>query len=71
MRLHHNWRRILARAWSVRFMAAAAIFTGLEAALPLFTDDPPIGRSAMAAVTLAVTVGAFASRLVAQKGMDE
>lgn len=65
MKLSPDWRRILKRAWSVRWMALAGILSGLEAALPFFTDRIPPGLMAVASV-LAVG-GGFIARIVVQK----
>ncbi len=39
MRLVDNWRRVLARAWSVRLIVLAALLSGIEGALPLTIED--------------------------------
>lgn len=38
MTLIHNWRDVLAYAWSVRFIVLAAFFGAIELALPLFGE---------------------------------
>ncbi|MDZ4392502.1 MAG: hypothetical protein U1B82_05970 [Cypionkella sp.] len=66
-----NWRRVLARSWSMRLMALAGIFSGLEAALPYLEQilDWPNG---IFAGLSGLTVGAaFIARLVAQKQIQE
>lgn len=69
MKLIHNWRTLLRRAWSLRLMIVAAILSGVEVALPFFSDALPRGTfAALSAVTVAL---AFAARLVAQKGVEE
>lgn len=59
-----NWRKVLRKAWSVRFMLLAALLTGLEAVLPFFTPIQPSPLWAL--VTFAIVVGAFVARFVAQ-----
>lgn len=69
MKLIHNWRTLLRKAWSLRLMIVAAILSGVEVALPFFSDALPRGTfAALSAVTVAL---AFAARLVAQKGVEE
>ena len=70
MTLVANWRRVLSRAWSVRFILLAALFSGAEIALPYLDGYLPIGRGVFAALTFAATAGAFAARLVAQSSVS-
>lgn len=69
MKLIHNWRDILRKAWSMRLMLLAAILSGVEVALPFFSDALPRGTfAALSAVTVAL---AFVARLIAQRGLEE
>lgn len=70
MRLVRNWRRVLRHAWSVRLIALSVALSGAEAALPLFLDNPPLPRGAMAAIAFAVTGLAMLARLIAQKEFE-
>lgn len=70
IRVIPNWRVVLRRAWSVKFLIFAMLFTGAEAALPIF------GASIFSPVTFAlltffVVSGATLSRFVAQKGISD
>ena len=38
-----DWRRVLRRAWSIRFSLLAAAFTAAEVVVPLFGDVLPRG----------------------------
>lgn len=68
VQLYDNWRDIVKRAWSVRFMALAFIFSVLEVMLPFFQHD--FAEPKTFAVLSGLSVGAaFISRLVAQKGV--
>jgi len=68
--LRTDWRLLLRRAWSVRLMAVAAFLTGCEAVLSTVGADwLPIPVWARMALIFAVISGAFAARLVAQKGI--
>jgi hypothetical protein len=62
---YDNWRDILKRAWSLRFMALAAVLSAAEVALPLFQDAIPHG--VFAVLSMVAVAGAFVARLVAQK----
>lgn len=71
MRPLHNWSTVLRRAWSVRFMALAALLTGVEAGLPLldgYVDIPPRIFAALACLSAA---GGLVARFIAQKGLSE
>lgn len=65
LQLYENWREILKKAWSLRFMALAALLSGIEVALPFFESSFP--RGVFAALSAAAVAGAFVARLVAQK----
>lgn len=70
MKLVANWRAVLARAWSVRLMAAAFVLTVLEVALPLLDGLLPIPPYTFAALSGLATAGAFVARLVAQNNVS-
>ena len=67
MKLIADWRRVLRRAWSVRLILLAGILSGLEVALPFIGDAYLIPTGAFAALSVLVTVAAFAMRLISQK----
>lgn len=69
MKLIHNWKRILRRAWSVRLTILAAALGGVEMALPLFSDAFP--RGVFLLLSMGTTVAAAIARLVAQPGMHD
>jgi hypothetical protein len=64
-----NWRHVLKRAWSVRWMGAAAVFSGLEVALPLLDGILPIPRTTFAVISGACVALALVTRFIAQ-GLD-
>ena len=66
MKLYDNWQEILKKAWSIRFMILAGIFSGIEVILPLFHDSIP--KNIFAALSFIFVALAFVSRLVAQRG---
>lgn len=65
MKLYDNWKEIIRKAWSVRFMLIAGILSGCEVALPLIGDAIP--RNIFAALSFIFVSAAFVARLVAQK----
>lgn len=65
MKLYDNWKEILRKAWSIRFLAIAGILSGIEVILPLFHDDIP--KNLFAALSLVFVTAAFVARLVAQR----
>jgi len=65
LRLYANWRQILRRSWSLRFIVIAGILSGCEVALPFVGDRFDAGT--FAGLSAAFTCAAFIARLVAQK----
>lgn len=65
MKLYDNWRDILTRSWSLRFILIAGVLSGCEVALPLIGDrfEPGV----FAGLSAVFTCAAFIARLVAQK----
>lgn len=64
-----NWKAVLTKAWSIRLMILAGIMSGLEVALPYFSDAIPSGL--FGAVAGLVSAGAILARLVAQEGLSD
>lgn len=64
MRLVPGWRRVFARAWSIRLAILAAILSGAEVALPYL--DFLFPRGTFAALSGVVTLLAVIARLIAQ-----
>lgn len=70
--LIRNWRRVLRSAWSVRFMAAAVLLSGIEAALAVL--DPyflGISPGFFAAATAVVSAAALLARLLVQSNIGD
>lgn len=68
MKLHSDWKRIVRKAWSFRFMVFAAALSGFEVALPFYADQLP--RGLFASLSGIVVVAAMISRLMAQKEFE-
>jgi len=69
MKLIPDWRRVLTRAWSIRLMLLAALFSVAEEALPLMGDF--IEPGLLARLSAFVTAGAIVARILAQRNMDD
>ena len=69
MRLVPEWKRILRKAWSIRLMLLAGLFSGAEVVVPLFVDAMP--RNVFAVLCFACVSGATIARVVAQQGIRE
>ena len=67
MRLYDNYREILRRSWSLRFILLAGVLSGIEVILPFFSEDIP--RNLFAVLSFFAVAAAFVARLVAQKGI--
>lgn len=64
MKLLPNWKDVLTKAWSIRFILLAGLFQGIDLALSLYSPaEASIGYVVAAAV---FTFLAFVSRIVAQ-----
>lgn len=66
-----DWRRVLRRAWSIRFSLLAAAFTAAEVVVPLFGDVllDLMPRGAFVLLAFAASIGATVARIVAQPEM--
>lgn len=64
VRLYDNWKEIIRKAWSIRFIVMAGVLSGCEVVLPLFHEDIP--RHIFASLSLFFVTAAFIARIVAQ-----
>lgn len=64
MRLGTQWRLVLRKSWSVRWIALAGLLSGAEVILPLFVDAIP--RAWFAGLSMAATAGAIWARVLVQ-----
>jgi putative Mn2+ efflux pump MntP len=72
--LHPDWQRILKTAWSVRFMALAAVLSGVATGLTIAQPYLGINPLSVAGVvglltTVSAVIGIYA-RIVKQQGID-
>lgn len=63
--LYPNWKQIIRKAWSIRFMTMAAILSACEVVLPLYEDTIP--KNLFASLSFFFVTAAFISRIVAQR----
>jgi len=71
MTLVWNWRRIVKRAWSMRFMLLAVVFSGLEIALPLLDGVLPVSRGVFAVLCGITVIIAMLARIINQPSVRE
>lgn len=69
MRLHRDWKLIVARAWSVRLMVVAGALTAGEFILQTAVGAVPFSPVLTAAAGVA-TAAALVARLIAQRNLD-
>ncbi len=65
MTLKDDWRDVVRKAWSVKFMVLAFVLTMAEVMLPFFSDAVP--PKLFAVLSGLAVAGAFVTRLLAQK----
>lgn len=68
MKLYSNWKDIVKKAWSIKFIILAGILSASEVILPLFFDY--FDRGTFAVLSFVAVSGAFMSRLIAQKDIE-
>lgn len=69
MTIIDDWKRIAARAWSIRLALLSAMLSGIETALPYIAPMKQSGW--FAAMSGLVALAAAASRIVAQPRLYE
>jgi hypothetical protein len=68
MKLYTNWKEIVSKAWSIKFIILAGALSASEVILPLFFDY--FDRGTFAVLSFVAVSGAFISRLIAQKDIE-
>lgn len=68
MKLYTNWKKIVRKAWSIKFIILAGILSASEVILPLFFDY--FDRGTFAVLSFVAVSGAFITRLIAQKDIE-
>lgn len=67
--LKSNWKQVVRKAWSIRFILLAGLFSGLEVVVPLFVDTFP--RNVFAVLSGISTAGALIARVMMQRNLDD
>lgn len=75
MKLYSNWKTIVAKAWSLRFMALSGLCSGLILVLPFYQVDIPRNQFSFLMVICSILAPVFSglamvSRLVKQRSID-
>lgn len=68
MKLYSNWKDIVKKAWSIKFIILAGILSASEVVLPLYFDL--FDRGTFAALTFVSVTAAFIARIIAQKDIE-
>lgn len=71
LRLGPSWRKVVLRAWSSRFIAAAFVFSMAEVALPYLEGTIPVSKGWFGILAGVASAGAFVSRLIVQKDLTD
>ncbi len=70
MNFIENWKEVLTKAWSVRFIVLAALLSGLEVALPTIQEHLAVAlvipHGVMAVLSAMVSAAALVARIKAQ-----
>lgn len=69
MKLVDDWKRIVLKAWSMRWMYGATVLGAFEVILPLFQDKFPRGLFAVLSV-VALLLG-IVSRVIQQRSLRD
>ena len=67
MTLIDDWRAVAQKAWSLRLSIACAVFSGIEAALPMLSGWMPQG--VFAGLSFVSALAAGVARVIAQEGL--
>lgn len=67
MKLYDNWRQILKKSWSLKFIFIAIVLNAVSVILPSYWDSFP--RDTFNIIFFVVLVAAGTARVVAQQGL--
>lgn len=70
MTLHPDWKQILRRAWSVKFMVLAGALSAAEVFMQIM-EPGSVPKGLFAALSGLVTVGALVVRVLAQNEAEK
>lgn len=72
MKLLADWKSILTKAWSVRFIILAGLLSGIEVALQIIepTVSATMPKGVFASLSGLATAAALVARVIAQNGVE-
>lgn len=70
MKLLPDWKQVLQKAWSVKFMMLAAVMSGAEVVMSILEPSNTLPAGVFAALAGVVTSVALVARLMAQNEAD-
>lgn len=70
MKLLPDWRRVLEKAWSIKFMLLAGLLSGCEVVMSILEPSNTLPAGVFAALAGVVTSLALVARLMAQNEAD-
>lgn len=68
IQLGTNWKQVVRKAWSVRFIIMAGLLSGVETILPFFSHAFQPG--VFAGLSFVAVAAAFVARIVVQKDLS-
>lgn len=71
MKLLDDWRAVLRKAWSIKFMLLAALLSGFEVVMSILQPSNVLPPGVFAALAGVVTSMALVARLMAQNEADK
>jgi len=71
MTLLPNWRDVLRKAWSIKFMVLAALMSGIEVVMSILQPSNTLPPGVFAALAGVVTSAALVARLLAQNEAEK
>lgn len=71
MKLLDDWRAVLNKAWSIKFMLGAALLSGVEVVMSILQPSNTLPPGVFAALAGVVTSMALVARLMAQNEADK
>ena len=71
MTLLPDWKRILTKAWSIKFMLGAAALSGVEVVMSILQPSNTLPPGVFAALAGVVTSLALVARLLAQNEVGD
>lgn len=71
MKLLADWKAVMRKAWSIKFMIGAAMLSGIEVVMSILQPSNALPPGVFAALAGVVTSMALVARLLAQTEADK